>query len=45
MSLFCKQCNNRRLPKWIKSENRTDWLCEICKNFVDAENTIIRQSE
>ena len=43
MSLFCKQCNNRRQPKWMKEENKTDWLCETCGNFVDSENNIIRK--
>jgi len=44
VSLFCETCNNRRLPKWIKEENKTQWLCETCGNFVDGENNIIRQS-
>jgi len=43
MSLFCKKCNNRRLPKWFKAENTTLWLCDSCKNLVDAENKIIRK--
>ena len=41
MSLFCEKCNNRRLPKWIKEENKTHWLCETCDNYVDGENNII----
>ena len=45
MPLFCKQCNSRRLPKSIMSENRTLWLCEKCKNFVDSEDFIIREAE
>ena len=44
MSLFCETCNNRRLPKWIKEENKTQWLCETCCNYVDDKNSIIRQS-
>jgi hypothetical protein len=44
MSLFCEKCNGRRLPKWIKEENKTHWLCETCGNYVDGENNIIRQS-
>jgi hypothetical protein len=44
MSLFCETCNNRRLPKWIKEENKTQWLCETCGNYVDDKNNIIRQS-
>ena len=42
MPLFCKQCNSRRLPKWMKAENMTLWLCEKCGNFVDAKDFIIR---
>ena len=41
MSLFCEKCNNRRLPKWIKKENKTHWFCETCDNYVDGENNII----
>jgi len=44
MPLFCKQCNSRRLPKWMKAENVTLWLCEKCRNFVDAEDFIIREN-
>ncbi len=44
MSLFCKTCSNRRLPKWKKDENATLWLCETCGNFVDDKNTFIRES-
>ena len=40
-SLFCEKCDNRRLPKWIKEENKTHWLCETCDNYVDGENNII----
>jgi DNA-directed RNA polymerase subunit RPC12/RpoP len=42
MSLFCKQCHNRRFPKWIKEENQTNWLCGTCGNFVDSEDNFIR---
>ncbi|MBT8172529.1 MAG: hypothetical protein KJN83_00520 [Nitrosopumilus sp.] len=45
MSLFCKTCNGRRLPKWMKDEKSTYWLCETCKNFVDGENTVIREND
>ena len=38
MPLFCKQCTSRRLPKTVMPENRTLWLCENCKNFVDFED-------
>ena len=43
MSLFCEKCNNRRLPKWDKVENKTKWLCESCCNYVDDKNSIIGQ--
>ena len=43
MPLFCKQCNNRRMPIFQKAENISLWLCEKCKNFVDAEDVIIRE--
>ena len=43
MPLFCKQCNNRRLPICQEEENRSLWLCEKCKNFVDAEDYIVRE--
>ena len=43
MPLFCKQCNNRRLPRWMIAEKMTFWICETCKNFVDAEDIIIRE--
>ena len=36
MSLFCKKCNNRRFPKWIKEENQTKWFCETCGDSVDS---------
>ncbi|MGY5149267.1 MAG: hypothetical protein ACW9W3_04315 [Candidatus Nitrosopumilus sp. bin_68KS] len=44
MSLFCKTCNDRRLPKWIKDENVTQWLCDTCGNFVNDKNEFIRES-
>ncbi len=43
MPLFCKQCNNRRLPRWMTAEKMTLWICETCKNFVDMEDIIIRE--
>jgi hypothetical protein len=43
MSLFCKTCNNRRLPKWMKDEKETLWLCETCGNFVNNDSEIIRK--
>ena len=45
MPLFCKQCNSRRLPKSIMPENKTLWLCEKCKNFVDSDDFIVREAE
>ena len=43
MPLFCKQCNERRLPIFQETEKKTFWHCEKCGNFVDAENMIIRE--
>lgn len=45
MSLFCKTCNNRRLPKWFKDENATLWLCETCEDFFNDKNEFIRKVE
>jgi hypothetical protein len=45
MPLFCKQCTGRRLPKTAMPENRTLWLCENCKNFVDLEDFIVREAK
>jgi|TARA_B110000438_G_C15632260_1_gene571545 hypothetical protein len=44
MSLFCKQCKGRRLPKTTKPENKTLWLCENCKNFTDSDDLITREA-
>lgn len=43
--LFCEKCKNRRLPKWMKLENATLWLCETCGKFADAKNYVIREVE
>ncbi|MFB5624442.1 MAG: hypothetical protein ACE5RP_05970 [Nitrosopumilus sp.] len=43
MSLFCKQCNSRRLPERHEAEKQTMWLCKKCENFVDMEDIIIRE--
>ncbi|MDH3361042.1 MAG: hypothetical protein OEL56_02550 [Nitrosopumilus sp.] len=43
MTLFCKQCDGRRLPKYIQAEKNTLWLCEKCKNFTDINDIIIRE--
>jgi len=29
----------------MTAEKMTLWICETCKNFVDAEDIIIRESE
>jgi hypothetical protein len=43
MTLFCKQCNGRRVPIFQKTENISFWLCENCKNFTDADDNILRE--
>ena len=43
MTLFCKQCDSRRLPIFQQTEKVTLWLCEKCDNFADAEDVIIRE--
>ena len=43
MPLFCKQCNDRRLPIFQTAEKITLWLCEKCENFVDPQDIIIRE--
>ena len=43
MTLFCKQCNGRRVPIFQKTENISFWLCENCKNFADADDNILRE--
>ena len=43
MTLFCKQCNGRRLPIFQKIEKITFWHCEKCENFADGEDVIIRE--
>ena len=43
MPLFCKQCNGRRVPVFMKEENTSLWLCEKCKNYVDAVDFIVRE--
>jgi DNA-directed RNA polymerase subunit M/transcription elongation factor TFIIS len=42
MTLFCKQCNSRRLPEYHHVEKATLWLCTKCKNFTDIDDLIIR---
>jgi len=43
MTLFCKQCDSRRLPKYFEAEKNTLWLCVKCKNFTDIDDIIIRE--
>ena len=43
MPLFCKQCNERRLPIFQRTENITLWLCEKCDNYADPNDVIIRE--
>lgn len=43
MTLFCKQCNERRVPVFQKIENTSFWLCEKCGNFCDKDDNIIRE--
>ena len=43
MTLFCKQCNERRVPVFQKTENTSFWLCEKCENFADADDNILRE--
>ena len=43
MPLFCKQCNDRRLPIFQEEEKETYWHCPTCSNFVDAKDMIIRE--
>lgn len=43
MTLFCKQCNERRLPIVFAKDKPSLWLCEKCENFADGEDVIIRE--
>jgi ribosomal protein L37AE/L43A len=43
MTLFCKQCNERRLPIVFAKDKAPLWICEKCGNFADGEDTIIRE--
>jgi hypothetical protein len=43
MTLFCKQCNERRYPIVQTEEKITLWLCEKCENFADPEDVIVRE--
>lgn len=43
MTLFCKQCNERRLPIVFAKDKPPLWLCNKCENFADDEDVIIRE--
>jgi hypothetical protein len=43
MTLFCKQCNERRLPIVFAKDKAPLWLCGKCENFADGEDIIIRE--
>ena len=43
MTLFCKQCNERRLPIVFAKDKAPLWLCKKCENFTDGEDIIIRE--
>ena len=43
MTLFCKQCDGRRLPIFQATEKITFWHCEKCGNFADGDDVIIRE--
>lgn len=43
MTLFCKQCNERRLPIVFAKDKPPLWLCDKCGNFADGEDNIIRE--
>ncbi len=43
MTLFCKQCNERRLPIVFAKDKPPLWICEKCGNFADGEDIIIRE--
>lgn len=43
MTLFCKQCNRRRLPEYSEAEKQTLWLCKKCQNFANGDDVIVRE--
>lgn len=43
MTLFCKQCDGRRLPEYHEIEKQTLWLCKKCQNFANGEDVIVRE--
>ncbi|MCV0430333.1 hypothetical protein [Nitrosopumilus sp.] len=43
MTLFCKQCNERRLPIVFAKDKPPLWLCDKCENFADGEDNIVRE--
>ena len=43
MTLFCKQCNERRFPIVQQKDKPPLWLCEKCENFADPQDVIVRE--
>ena len=43
MTLFCKQCNERRVPIVFAKDKPPLWLCEKCENFADGNDIIVRE--
>ena len=43
MTLFCKQCNERRYPIVQQKDKAPLWLCEKCENFTDGADVIVRE--
>ncbi len=43
MTLFCKQCNERRMPIVFAKDKAPLWLCEKCGNFADGNDVIVRE--
>ena len=43
MTLFCKQCEGRRLPEYSQAEKQTLWLCKKCQNFSNDVDVIVRE--
>ena len=43
MTLFCKQCDERRVPIVFAKDKAPLWLCEKCENFADGNDIIVRE--
>ncbi len=43
MTLFCKQCNQRRYPIVQQKDKAPLWLCKKCENFADGIDVIVRE--